>query len=306
LNILITTFAEMDGKIYQMELNYKNKQITPDLTPEKNKISLENTNKLLGLDLNEKKLKECLEKMGHSYDKGKVESPAWRTDILHEVDLIEDVAIAYGYENFEAEIPEISTIGEENPYETIKRKISNILTGLGLLEVSNYHLTNSKDQFTKMGIPEKNQKGLIEVEESKTEFNILRNDLTHYLLKIFSENSDSEYPQKIFETGRVFNLDNEKIKESEKLSCAIAPGNFTELKQILEYLGRMLNKRFEIKESENFPSHFIDGRCAEILFEDNSIGFLGEIHPRILKNWKIKMPVSLFEMDLEKIFESLA
>ena len=209
LNIIVTTLADMGGKIYSMNLTGNINAITPDLTPEKNKISIENTNKLLGLNLTEKQIKNLLEKMGHSYNKLEVESPAWRTDLLHEVDLIEDIAIAYGYDKFIPEIPRISTIGQENYQETIKRKISEILSGLGFLEILNYHLTKSKDQFEKMGIQEKDAKNFIELEESKTDYTILRKDLTHYALRILSENADSEYPQKIFETGRVFELKNE-------------------------------------------------------------------------------------------------
>ncbi|MBU1136036.1 MAG: phenylalanine--tRNA ligase subunit beta [Nanoarchaeota archaeon] len=307
LNILVTSLAEMGGEIYQMELLYGKKKITPNLSTEKMKISLENTNKLLGLNINEKELKKLIEKMGYNYDKGLVEIPSWRTDILHEVDLIEDVAIAYGYENFVPEIPKISTIGEENPRETFKRKFSEILAGLGILEISNYHLTTKKDQFTKMGISEKQEKDFIEVEESKTEYSILRGDLTHYLLKIFSENIDSEYPQKIFEIGKVFEL-KETISETENLAIAFTPGNFTEIKQVLEYLSKMINIKMEILEPQEItelPNHFIEGRVAEIKIEEKNIGFIGEIHPKILKNWKIRMPVALLEINLEEIFKQL-
>lgn len=320
LNIIVTSMAEIGGKIYQMELNYSKPKITPDLKTEKMKISLENTNKLLGLNLSEKELKECLEKMGHDYSKGFAEISPWRSDILHEVDLIEDVAIAYGYERFVPEIPEISTIGEENPDETIKRKIAEILSGLNLLEVSSYYLTTKKDQFTKMGVVEKQEKNFVSVEESKTEYNILRKDIAHYLLKILSENVDSEYPQRIFELGKVF-TNKEKItgpgfkevpfwegisfREKESLAVAIAPGNFTDMKQILFYLFKMIGLEIILKETEETPLEYIDGRVAEILLENKSVGFIGEIHPKILKNWKIKMPVALFEISLKKIFEKL-
>lgn len=300
LNIIVTTFAEMGGKIYSMQID--SKTITPDLTSEKNKISISNINKLLGLDLTEKQVKELLEKMGHNYSKGIIESPAYRTDLLHEVDFAEDIAIAYGYENFTPQIPKISTIGKENIEETIKRKTSNILTNLGFLEISNYHLTNKKDQFTKMGIPEKQEKGTIEITESKTEYNLLRKDLTHYLMKILSENVDSEYPQKIFELGRIFQ---ENLDEPENISCAITPGNFTDIKQTLEHLSEMIGLKLEVKEPIINPIHFIDGRVAEIQHKNKIIGFLGEIHPKILKNWKIKMPIALFEINLESIFEEL-
>ncbi|MFH1311388.1 MAG: phenylalanine--tRNA ligase subunit beta [Nanoarchaeota archaeon] len=307
LNIIVTSLAEMGGKIYQMNLKYKKKETLPDLTPKKIKISLENTNKLLGLELKEKELKKLIEKMGYNYKNNFIEIPAWRIDILHEVDIIEDVAIAYGYENLVPEISKISTIGKENPKEILKRKIAEILSGLNMLEISNYHLTNKEDQFTKMGIPEKQEKGFLELENSKTEYTILRKDLSSYLLKIFSENVDSEYPQQIFEIGRVFNQEKaeEKIREKETLAAAVSPGNFTRIKQILEYLFNMIDKEVVIKETENIPSYFIEGRTAEIMINGKSIGFLGEIHPKILKNWKIKMPVALFEIDIDEILEDL-
>ena len=300
LNIVVTVLAEMKGKIYQMKVKDK---ITPDLSNEQMNLSFNKTNKLLGLDLKEKDLKSLIEKMGHDYKEGIVLIPSWRVDILHPVDLMEDVAIAYGYNNFDPVIPKISTIGEEEPFAVIKRKISEILISAGLLEVSNYHLTRKQDQFTKMGIPEKKEEGFIDIEESKTDYDILRKSLAHFALKIFSENNDCEYPQKIFEEGRVFNLVNEKIVESEKLCVAFTPGNFTDVKQILDYLERNLGIKFEIKPKDGVETYFIDGRLAEIYLDNKKIGVIGEVHPRILKNWRIKMPVSLFELDLEEIFE---
>lgn len=348
LNILVTTLADMGGKVYAMELKGL-KEKTPNLSAEKKKISLDKTNKLLGLNLNEKQLKQYLEKMGHDYKKGAVEIAPWRTDILHEVDLIEDAAIAHGYDNFAPEIPELATTGSESKHEMLKRKLAEILANIGLLEVSNYHLTNKKDQFAKMGIQEKQEKDFIELEQSKTDYTILRKNLSHYLMKNLAENTDAEYPQKIFEIGRVFseasgNLrqtimkgktsktrsDNSllhsgeagggwrrasqtssEIIEKENLAIAIAPGNFTELKQIIEYLFRMLGIQIEIKEPNKSPAHFIDGRCAEIWIEEKEktsktkIGYFGEIHPRIIKNWKIKMPIALCEIEVERVFEEL-
>jgi phenylalanyl-tRNA synthetase beta chain len=301
LNILVTVLFEMGGKVYKMKVKDK---VTPDLNSQKFNLSIKNTNKLLGLDLKEKDLKSLLEKMGHSYQEGNVEVASYRVDILHEVDLIEDVAIAYGYDNFIPVIPEISTIGKEDPQSIIKRKISEILIGLQTLEISNYHLTKFDHQFTNMGFNDKKEIDFIAVEESKTEFNLLRQDLTHYLLKIISENIDSEYPQRIFELGRVFNLNSSKdLFESERLSFANVPGNFTDCKQVLDYLTNNLGLNVEIKNQENTELFFVEGRSGDIIFEGKKIGFIGEVHPKILKNWKIKMPVSLFEVSLERIFE---
>jgi len=299
----VSTLADMGGRVYEMEVSYgKEKKITPNFETEKMPINLENVNKLLGLNLQEKEMKKLLEKMGYAYDKKTVEIPSWRGDVLHEVDLIEDIAIAYGYDNFEPEIPEISTIGKENPRETAKRKISEILSGLNMQEVSNYHLTIKNDQFVKMGIKEKSSS--IEVENSKTDYNILRENLTHYLLKILSENIDTDYPQRIFEIGKVFSS-KEDIEERESLAMAITPGNFTDLRQMLEYLFRMINVEVKIEEPKETPGYMISGRAAEIHYKNGKIGLCGEIHPKILKNWKIRMPVALLEVDIDRILKDI-
>lgn len=305
LSIIVCAMADMGGKIYSMEISGSPEKISPNLDSEKIKINIENVKKTLGIEIKEKEIKENLEKMGHNYEKGTVEIAPYRTDVLHEIDLIEDIAIGYGYEKFVPEIPSISTIGEEDPKEKIKRKIAEVLSGIGFLETSNYHLTTRKDQFTKMGINEKQEYGAIFLEDSKTENEILRKDLSSFCLKIFSENVDCEYPQKIFESGRVFYEDSEKIIEEDRLSIAKTPGNFTELKQAVEYLSKMLNLDFSFEEDTNGKTHFIEGRVANILLEGKKIGEIGEIHPRILKNWKIKMPVALLEIKLEDIYKKL-
>ncbi len=306
LNILVSSLADMGGKVYAMTLDYGVKKIqTPDFESGSMKIRIEEINKLLGLSLTEKEVKKFLEKMGHNYnlEKKEAEIAPWRVDIMHEVDLAEDIAIAYGYGNLIPEIPEISTIGQENSRETIKRKISDILSGLGMQETSNYHLTTAKDQDEKMG--EKNSKKNIAIEDSKTDYNILRRNLASYALKTFSENVKNDYPQKIFEIGKVFSASNGLV-ETENLAVATSPGNFTELKQILDYLSNMMGINLKIESPKESPGYFIKGRVAEILFKDQSIGFLGEIHPKILKNWKIRMPVALFEINVEKMLEEIS
>jgi len=300
LNILVTMLADMGGDIYQMKLKYKKTETTPDLTPKKIKITPKNINKILGLDLSEREIKKLLEKMGHNYKNKEVEVPAWRTDILHEVDIAEDIAIAYKYENFKPELPPIQTIGEEDKKELLKRKLAEILTGLGMLEISTYHLLTNQD------IKKARDKIKIEVEDSKTDYKILREDLLTSTLKTLSYNIDSEYPQKIFEIGKAFIKDEEEetgIKEKDKLVIALIPSNFTEIKQVLEYLAKMLDLKFSIEEAEN--KKFIPGRTGKILFGEE-IGIIGEIHPRILKSFHLKMPLSVLEIDLEKIFEQLS
>ncbi|MDP1695910.1 MAG: phenylalanine--tRNA ligase subunit beta [archaeon] len=302
LNIIVTTFADMNGKIYAMELQYEKKEITPDLNPEKIKLSLDNANKLLGLDLRERDLEKLLPKMGYEYSNGIVKIPAWRIDILHEVDIIEDIAIAYGYDKLIPEIPKVATIGEESKKSRIKSKISEILIGAGLIETSSYHLI--KDEEAKKANLKENEK--IEVEDSKTDYKLLRPNLLIPTLRMFAENKDHEYPQKIFEIGTSFTKDmreETQIKESENLIIASSPANFTEIKGIMDYLARILNIEYKLKEASH--KELIDGRSGAIIFNNKQIGYIGEVHPQTLKDWNIKMPLSIIEISLEEIFNSL-
>jgi phenylalanyl-tRNA synthetase beta chain len=310
LNMIVCSLADMGGKIYAMEIQDNKKYLSPDLSFEKMQFSIEDLNKTLGLELSEKEIKKYLEKMGIGYvnekDKSFALIPPYRTDIIHEIDLTEEVAIAYGYENFKPEIPNISIIGEEDKTEILKRKISEVLIGLGILEVSTYHLSTKDTQFKKMGFKEFKSNDLIEIIDSKTENNILRTSLLGNSIQVLSQNSDASYPQKIFELGVVFNNNEKKetkIEEKEKLCVSLCheKANFTEIKQVFDYLTKMFEINYELKDIEH-PS-FIKGRCGEIIINNNSIGVIGEIAPFVLKNSKIKMPVASFEIDINEFIK---
>ncbi|MBS3079902.1 phenylalanine--tRNA ligase subunit beta [Candidatus Pacearchaeota archaeon] len=303
LNIIVSVLSDFNGRIYAVEIEDKGerkKYLSPNLKAEKITFSPEFLNKNLGMHFNENEIKENLSKMGIGYSKEKNKYyaliPSYRTDILHEIDLAEEIAIAYGYENFEAEIPAISTIGEESKTGIIKRKISEVLIGSGLLEISSYHLSTKEKQFKKIGYKDFRDK-LIEVVDSKTERNILRDSLLANSIEILSENTDVSYPQKIFEVGTVFYSNKNAIEEEERLCISLCheKANFTEIKQVLEYLLKMFTLSYEMKESSH-PS-FIDGRCGEIIVNNKKVGIIGEIHPSILYNNKIFMPVASLEIE---------
>ena len=313
LNILALVFSEMGGRIYQMRIKDSSGKsfLSPELSPEKMDFRLEDIEKTLGLPLSEKDARRHLAKMGIGLLKSKkgfsAAVPPYRLDILHWVDLAEEIAIAYGYENFEAEIPKISTIAEEDFVERKKKAMAEILAGLGILEVSSFHLTTKKN-IRKMHF---DFNGFLEVEDSKTERNVLRIDLLSGILQTFSENSDAAYPQKVFEIGRVFCSDGAGrtetgVVEEEWLSVAFADENarFTDMKQVADYFFKMLGEKYELKPSEN--GNFIPGRVGEIFFRGKSIGFIGELAPRVLRNWKVKMPVVAMEISIEDLVKVVA
>ncbi|NPE26848.1 phenylalanine--tRNA ligase subunit beta [Methanococcoides sp. SA1] len=299
LNILLASISDMGGKIYGMNIkDGKESYISPDMSSEDLNFRTEDLEKTLGIDLDKKIVKKYFARMGLGFREEKsktvAEIPCYRADILHWIDLTEEVAIAHGFDNFEPVIPKISTIAEEDAEDKLKRVAGNILAGLGLLECSSYHLTTKKN-IKKMHF---DFNEFIEVEASKTERDVLRYDLMTNLLQIFSENSNAAYPQKIFEMGRVFVKDSESVVEKERLAIAMVDERmgYTEMKQVLDYLFKMLGKEYSLEDVED--SNYIVGRCGKVIIDGYEVGRVGEVAPRVLRNWKIKFPVVGFEMGL--------
>ena len=322
LNIIVAAVSEMGGKVYAMDVrdSKSGNFVSPDMSAEEMEFRIEDIEKTLGIRLSEKDVRRYLGRMGIGLEnkKGKMIAlvPAYRADVLHWIDLAEEVAIAYGYDKFEPEIPEISTIAEEDSVDKFKRVVGNVLAGLGFLECSSYHLATKKN-VKRMHY---DFNDWVEVEDSKTGRDVLRIDLLSGLLRVASENSDASYPQKIFEIGRVFRKFSEVgrgverkgevvapvvasgsetgVVEEERLAIALINEgvSFTEMKQVLDYLFKMLGVSYLIESVED--SNYIIGRCGRILVEDNDIGRVGEIAPRVLKNWKIRVPMVCCEMEL--------
>ena len=295
LNMIVTALSDMGGMVYSMELKYGNKKIiTPDLKPEKMKLDVNYVNKILGLKLKEKDVKTYLESMGFGYKNKTAFIPAYRVDVIHPIDLVEDIAIAYGYENFKEEIPNVSTIGEEDSFEKFKNKVADILIGFGYLECNSYNLI-SEDVLDKMEVKLDNIKVLNPV---NVEYDTLRSWMIPSLMKILSENKHYEFPQKIFEVGYVFGK--EEFVRVGLLSCH-ASASFTEVKQVLDYLFNNLGLSYRLEEVEH--GSFIKGRVGRVYCKEKKVGYIGEISPKVIENFSLEMPIVGFEVNLSEIFE---
>ncbi len=294
LTIIVTSLADRGGKIYPVKIGNKK---YPNLEPNKIKISPAYLSKRLGLKLTETNIYDLLQKMGLDYKKPYVLIPAYRTDILHEIDIAEEIAIAYGYENFEEEIPNVSTIAKEDEFEKFKNKIANILTGFGLIETNTYNLTSEKVQNKNM----KAELKLVKIANALNEdYNVLRAWMIPSSLEVLKNNRQYEYPQKIFEIGTVFTPE-EKSRVSVLISHKEA--NYTEARQILESLLDQLGIKYTIKETEH--DSFIDGRVARVYTKDKGIAYIGEINPEVLNNFELEMPCVGFELNLSDLYKEL-
>ncbi len=301
LNILTAACVDRGGKIYQISCNTANhKDKHPNLEPQKVKINKDYLNKRLGLDLSLPQIKKLLEKMGLTLNGNTVLIPAYRADILSHVDIIEEVGIAYGYENFKEEIPNISTLGEEDKFELFKNNITNVCIGLGLTEVSNYNLANKEEVTKLMNI---NLKTVDLANSFSKEYNILRPWIIPSLLKVLRSNKHNEYPQNIFEIGKVFLQEGSDIKEPTRLGITIchAQADFTSARQIVESILSNFSLSGTYKEKDH-PS-CIPGRSARVSVKNKKLAYIGELHPQVLDNIDLDMPTVMIELNLTELYK---
>jgi phenylalanyl-tRNA synthetase beta chain len=296
----------MGGAIHSLDIAYGNKKLRfPDFTPKKMKVNVNYVNKLLGLQLSEIDIKKLLERMGFGYINGYALVPSYRADILHQIDLVEDIAIAYGYENFKAKIPNVATIGQEDKFEIFKNKVADSITGLGFLETSTYNLSNKEFQSKRMEV----QSDTIELLNSiSSDYNVLRSWVLPSLMEILGNNKHHEYPQRIFTIGTVFKKNNKEetgIQEDQRLAIAIASEktDYTKARQVLDYLLRSLDLKYEINEAEH--GSFIPGRVGRAVVKGKKVAYIGEISPKVIRNWDLNVPVTAFELNLSELFEVL-
>ena len=229
----------------------------------------------------------------------KIKTQPFRFDLIHPVDLVEEIGLGYGIQNLQPTLPGSNMTGGFDKKQQLLTQTRDVLTGLGLIEIMTIGLI-SQDILDKSNIENKD---IIKVVDTKSiEHEILKNSNIPGILKTFSRNIHKKYPQRIFEISKIFLKDNNAIKEQYNLTVGLAHAtvNFTEASSYLNAVGKQLfNIDFRTTASEN--KIFLKGRVANIFNGKTHIGIIGEIHPQILENFAIRTPVVLFDINLEEL-----
>jgi phenylalanyl-tRNA synthetase beta chain len=241
--------------------------------------------------------------MGFEADRGdgkiNVGIPCYRTDIMHQMDLVEEIAIAYGYENFKPVMPKTFGIGKENPLNSRYMYVKDLLAGFGLIEVHNWLLTNQDVLFKKFV---RQKKRVVEtLYPQSEELTLCRDVLAPQLIEFLGKNKHNDYPQNIFEVGEVLNYDSKEVKQETHLGIVLAhsKSNYSELKAVIDVLFKELGVDVKIKnDSKQF---FIPGRAADLIFDGKVVGFIGEVHPKVLANYDLRVPVTVCELNVEEL-----
>ncbi|MGY5852067.1 MAG: phenylalanine--tRNA ligase subunit beta [Candidatus Thorarchaeota archaeon] len=309
LNIMITALAERGGTIESLTTIYPDESTTetPDLKPEKWKITTEMVNNMTGFGLKDQEVVSCLHRMGYgakATGKGKigVEVPRYRTDVLHDVDIIEDVAIGYGFDNIEPTMPQTMTSGKLLPLTRLRNKVRDTLVGVGFQEVLSYVMTSPDILNTKM----LRNKDLVTTSNPKSrDYSVLRNSLLPILIDFVAQNQHADYPQRLFEVGYIVTPNEEMETSTHQIASVsgVMVDNQVNITDLIAGVGFLL-RNLGIDEKFDFIAtkdrSFIEGRTAKIRVNGKTVGVIGEISPEVLTNFGIGRPIVAFELHLPK------
>ncbi|SES76317.1 phenylalanine--tRNA ligase subunit beta [Anaerobranca gottschalkii] len=283
------------------------------------KISPQKVKDYLGLTIEREEIVKILSNLGCNVE-GKdpliVQPPHHRVDLSLEVDLIEEVARIYGYDNIPATLPQgVTTVGKIPYKEKVYTKIKDLLIGYGVNEVITYPFI-SPDSFVKcnlepeQAIPLANPLG--------KENSLMRTSLLPSALSCvtFNLNRHNERVQ-FFELGKVYlgKLPLEKLPEERDSLIVILQGeskrvhwltgkervnDFYTIKGILESIFALCNIiSWEIRKEENVNYH--PGRSGAIYIQGEKVGFIGQLHPALMKNWEIEDEIYSLKLDLNSV-----
>ncbi len=304
LTILMTGLAARGFELRSVAVKYPGRRVrTPDLRPRRHRLSARNANEFIGLNLKPRGIAKIAERMRYGIadiwgDALTLLAPPYRSDLMHEVDIIEDIAIGYGYDQLEPTLPKVVTTGERTPIERLSERARRVLTGLGFMEAMTYTLTNLRTNFELM----RARGEAVEIANPVSEeYTIIRNSLFPCLLSVLRANRRNPLPQRVFEVGDVALLDEgaETGARNVRRAAAAVIGEglgFTYIKAVAETLLRELGISHEVRPIEH--SSFLEGRAAEFVSDGKSLGIVGEIHPEVILGFELEHPVVTFEFDL--------
>ena len=272
-------------------------------------ITAENINNILGMTISEKEILDVFRRLGFKaiVKDGVivVSVPRRRLDIAIKEDLIEEVGRIYGVNNIKGKLPNI--LPKMGSYDKCTRQIRNKMVDLGLNETLSYVLVPEADakMFTKDDY--ETVKLLAPLSEDK---NTLRHSLLVALYKIYEYNkARNNKDVSIFEIGKAFQKKDEEYTETKKLAALMSGEYYLGLdkkkvdfyvikgvaEEILDYLG--YNGRYSfVRNLEKTPEELHPGQSAVISVNNDSVGVIGKIHPKVEKD-----DVYVLEINLDRL-----
>jgi phenylalanyl-tRNA synthetase beta chain len=313
INLLAQNLADRGATIEPVEIVYSNATPYGRRVVMPHDISIPMTLKrsqvetVLGVHLSDGEITRALRRSGHrvtvAAGRWTATPPAYRGDLMHPIDLIEDIAMQCGYDRLTPELPATFTVGGLSPETRLEEQARRWMIGLGFQEVMSNILSSRSDLAEKMGV----EPMMVELENPLSlQFAALRPWLLPSLLRVEAASGHAFYPHKIFEVGEVATVVEEaggarRSRTDLRLAVLLASPTaaFSELHSSLELLMLEADAVYHLEPAAH-PS-FLDGRVGVVRIEGRAVGWIGELHPAVLERWKIAMPCVAWEFDLSQL-----
>jgi phenylalanyl-tRNA synthetase beta chain len=312
--VLCYALAARGATIEEVRVDYGDRELLrPDLSTDSKTVAHDRIETMLGVDLDERTVVDLFERSGldataedGTYD---VEIPPYRVDVLHPVDLVDDVGRALGFNDLDPRYPDVATVGKRHERSRLEGAARDRLVGLGFEDLLNFHMISEVENFERMGVEAGSavlggDAPVTITEPYSEDYTMLRTWALPSLLMVLENNTHRAYPQDLAEIGLVAGLDDDEptgVAEARHVAAVLARHDATYEDAKARLVA--LCSAFGVDVSTPATDHpsFIDGRAAAVVVDGESVGVVGEIHPSVLVEHDLELPVAAFEFDLDAL-----
>lgn len=320
---------ERGGTIQTIRINHCDgkQEVLPNWTPVQHRIPARLIRTILGRDLNDEELRNAMLRMGGAFTgrspatsdeigRGKsmqyasegenmlgFDMPRWRFDLLHPVDIVEDIAIGHGYEDLGNDVPRAPMNAIPRADNNLRRRIRTSMQGMGFMQIQSLTLSNDEDQFNRMRWKPSNEITRI-TNPITLEHTMMRHFLLPGLLRLLASNRHHDLPQSVYELGTVVrdhkNMDRLAFLTAERV------GGFASIRgRIQAFLRDIGAENVVIEPLPDNEGPWLAGRSAKILLDNEWVGCFGEIDPSISQTYELLVPLNGAEFDVEALKSSI-
>ena len=316
---------ERGGTIETIQINDCNgkEEVLPNWTPVHHRVPARLVSTILGRELSDDELHNAMIRMGGTFtgrtpakadeisDDGSMQfagdgedmlgfdMPRWRFDLLHPVDIVEDLAIGHGYEDLGNDVPKAPMNAIPRSDDHLRRRIRTSMQGMGFMQIQSLTLSNDEDQFDRMRWKPFN--AITRITNPITlEHTMMRHFLLPGLLRLLASNRHHDLPQSVYELGTVVrdhtNMDRLAFLTAER------SGGFAAIRgRIQAFLRDIGAEDIAIEALPDNEGPWLAGRAARVLLNGEWVGCFGEIDPEISQTFELLVPLNGAEFDVEAL-----
>ena len=323
LNVVCYALAARGGRLERVEVQYGDvpggqageRLDRPDFETKEKRVRHDRIETVLGRSFEPETVLDCLERSGlegtrdTGADHYEVEIPPYRVDVLHPIDVVDDIGRALGFETLDPRYPDVSTVGGRHERSRLADATRETLVGLGFEGLLNFHLTSEPELFGRMGLdPTDDAVGAADpvtiAEPYSDAYTVVRTWALPSLVQVLENNTHRAYPQHLAEVGFVAEQDpaeSTNVGEYRTVAAVLADpeASYEDARARLQALVRAFDHDLATPPTDH-PS-CLDGRSASVVVDGESVGVVGELHPEVLVEHGLELPVAAFEFRLEAL-----